>query len=280
MKAVSFDYERPADLRQAVRLLAAEDRFAKILAGGQSLGPMLNLRLSTPQLLVDVRRISELTRSENNLDAIVLGACVTHASIEDQRVPDGSRGIMSRVARGIAYRAVRNRGTLGGSLAHADPSADWIVCLAALNADVLVFGAHGSRNIPVSRLVVGPFETSLAAAEIVEAVRIPKVSPRARWGFCKISRKAGKFADAMAAVLSDPDRDVHRVVVGAMESRPVVIDDARRLLQIGTDVVSDASNDKTGVLAMLMKAGLKGDRYAIRIHLVALQRALAQAHLQ
>ncbi len=274
MKAAAFDFEQPANLPEVVRLLAAEDRFAKVMAGGQSLGPLLNLRLSTPRLLVDIRRIAELTRAENNRDAIVLGACVTHADIEDGRVPDGTFGIMPRVARGIAYRAVRNRGTLGGSLAHADPSADWIVCLAALDAEAMVFGAEGVRAIPVSQLVLGPFETSLAADEIIEAVRIPKVSTQARWGYYKVARKAGKFADAMAAVLWDPDRNVHRVVLGAMESRPVVVEDARPLLK------SSVSGDQPGVLGMLTKAGLKGDRHAIRIHLVALQRALAQAHLQ
>lgn len=275
MKAAPFEYERPASLDRAARLLGSEDRAAKILAGGQSLGPMLNLRLATPQLLVDVRRIAELSRAENDGDAVVLGACVTHAAIEDGRVPDGTRGIMPRVARGIAYRAIRNRGTLGGSLAHADPAADWVVGLAALDAEALVFSERGRRRVPISRLVVGPFETSLASDEIIEAVRIPRVSARARWGFYKVSRKAGKFAEAMAAVLRDPERNVQRAVMGAMESKPIVIEDASPLLDGGEKALFDGPKGRA--VAMLKKAGLTGDEYSIQIHVVALRRALAQA---
>ena len=124
MKAVNFEYARPVDVSAAIAL--AEKAGAKLLAGGQSLGPMLNLRLVQPDLLVDITAIPELKRFEQKGDALFIGSCITHADIEDGRVPDVTGGAMRAVAAGIAYRAVRNRGTIGGSLVHADPSADWI----------------------------------------------------------------------------------------------------------------------------------------------------------
>src|SRR5262245_23263066 len=141
MKPVAFDYERPQDISGALMLARQEDIAVKFLAGGQSLGPMLNLRLAQPDLLVDLTGIAELKHVEANADALELGACVTHADIEDGRVPDVTNGALAAVAHGIAYRAVRNRGTIGGSVAHADPAADWVTFLAALAAEVVVRGS-------------------------------------------------------------------------------------------------------------------------------------------
>jgi carbon-monoxide dehydrogenase medium subunit len=133
VKPAPFDYTAAASLDEAVSLLRS-DPAAKIMAGGQTLGPMLNLRLVQPALIIDITRIPELVRIEEDDDGISYGACVTHAAIEDGRVPDCTRGALPQVARGIAYRAVRTRGTIGGSLAHADPAADWLSALAAVGA--------------------------------------------------------------------------------------------------------------------------------------------------
>ena len=126
MKPVAFEYERATTLAEAADLLGHGDGFAKVLAGGQSLGPMLNLRLAQPDVLVDITSIPELTAVTDGRDAFEIGACVTHADIEDGRVADHTNGLLRHVAGRIAYRAVRNRGTIGGSIAHADPAADWI----------------------------------------------------------------------------------------------------------------------------------------------------------
>ena len=194
MKPARFEYERPADIAGAIALLQREDIVVKIIAGGQSLGPMLNLRLAQPDLLVDITGIAELKRVEENSDAIVVGACVTHSDMEDARVPDVTHGALPAVARGIAYRAVRNRGTIGGSLAHADPSADWVASLAAIGADVLIRGPAGRRSLAIADFVTGVFEVALASGEMVEGVRIPRLSPTARWGYYKICRKTGELA--------------------------------------------------------------------------------------
>src|SRR3981189_147876 len=134
MKAAAFAYERPADLNAALALMADADGMTKIIAGGQSLGPMLNLRLVEPDLIVDITGLSELKHAGRSGDELVIGACVTHGDIEHGRIPDVTRGAMQRVAGDIAYRAVRNRGTIGGSLSHADPAADWVSRLSARGA--------------------------------------------------------------------------------------------------------------------------------------------------
>jgi aerobic carbon-monoxide dehydrogenase medium subunit len=280
VKASAFEYEQPATRKQAIELLRSGVRSAKVLAGGQSLGPMMNLRLIAPELLVDVTRIPELVRAEDEGAAVVLGACVTHAAIEDGDVVDATRGIMPRIARGIAYRAVRNRGTIGGSLAHADPSADWLSSLAALGATVVIFGTDGHRSVPVAEFMIGVFENALAPDEIVEAVRIPKLSVRARWGFYKACRKPGEFAEAMAAVLLDSERDIQRVVVGATGSTPIILDDVARLLEIPREKVFDNSFGESAAQRLLEQTGLNGDAYERQIRLVVLRRALAQVRAQ
>jgi carbon-monoxide dehydrogenase medium subunit len=115
MKPAPFEYARPSTLADAIALLRREDHSVKLLAGGQSLGPMLNLRLAQPDLLVDITAVPDLRRVETEDDGLLIGACVTHADIEDGRVPDPTAGALPAVARTIAYRAVRNRGTIGGS---------------------------------------------------------------------------------------------------------------------------------------------------------------------
>lgn len=273
MKPARFDYERPTGLDAAVALLGGGG-FAKVLAGGQSMGPMLNLRLVQPELLVDVSGIPELKRVEEDGDSLVLGACITHAAIEDGRVPDVTGGVLPRVAADIAYRAVRNRGTIGGSLAHADPAADWMTCFAALDAEAVIFGASGRRKEPVDRFMVGVFETTLEADEILEAVRIPRLSRSALWGFCKISRKTGEFAHAMAAVLSDPENAVCRLVVGATDSTPIVVGDAAHLFGGKLAGPLGDSFDRATAAHLLEEKGLGVDPLAMQVHMAALTRAV------
>src|ERR1700720_382379 len=194
MKAAAFAYERPSDLNAALSLLAKTNGTAKIIAGGQSLGPMLNLRLVQPELIIDIAGLSELKQAERSGDELVIGACITHGDIEDGRIPDVTRGAMQRVAGAIAYRAVRNRGTIGGSLCHADPAADWISALAALGAKVTLRSLAGVRDLAIEKFVTGALESALRPGEIVEAVRVPAMTPSAQWGYVKACRTTGEFA--------------------------------------------------------------------------------------
>ena len=124
MKSAKFDYAKTKDLYEALTALSDEESYVKVLAGSQSLGPMMNLRLVQPDRLIDIRGLEPLRKIERREDHLFVGALVTHAEIEDGRLPNTTDGMMAHVARGIGYRAVRNRGTIGGSIVHADPAAD------------------------------------------------------------------------------------------------------------------------------------------------------------
>lgn len=267
MKPAKFDYERPKTLADAVKLLADAGADAKLIAGGQSLGPMLNMRLAQPKLLIDVSRLPELKRFEEMEDKVVIGAAVTHAQIEDGLVPDPTRGALPAVAADIAYRAVRTRGTVGGSLAHADPSADWLTALAALGADVLIQGPKGGRRVPVADFALSAFETVLKPGEIIDGVSVPRLSDAARWGFYKFCRKTGEYAEGMAAVLIDPARKVTRAVLGATHAKPVTVDDPQ-LFANGFDAARAA--------AIVDRNGLGGDPFERQIHVASLRRAAEQ----
>jgi carbon-monoxide dehydrogenase medium subunit len=276
MKPATFSYERPRDLDAALSMLAASSGSAKIIAGGQSLGPMLNLRLAQPDLLVDVTSIPELTAITDTPDALEIGACVTHADIEDDRVPDHFRGLLRHVAGRIAYRAVRNRGTIGGSLAHADPAADWLSALSLIGASALTWSRGTGRAVPVAELALASFTTALDGQEIIRAVRVPKLSAGARWGFFKFSQKAGEFAHAIGGVLHDPAREVFRAVVGAIETAPIVVPDATALFGGGFGPDLAKRLDRNAVAKLLDGKGVSDD-YIRSLAPVALKRAAQQA---
>ncbi|MBV8535519.1 MAG: FAD binding domain-containing protein, partial [Alphaproteobacteria bacterium] len=205
MKAGAFDYVRPQTLAEAIELRGG-GRDTQLMAGGQSLVAMMNLRVAQPELVIDVGRLAELRGVSETQAEVSFGACVTHAAIEDGRVADPSRGLMPRVASGLAYRAIRTQGTIGGSLALADPAAEWPTVLAALDGQVALRGASGERTVPCRHFVVGTYETKLAPDEIVESIRVPKLSTAARWGYLKFCRKSGEFASSIVTVIRDPQR--------------------------------------------------------------------------
>jgi aerobic carbon-monoxide dehydrogenase medium subunit len=276
MKAAPFAYERPSDVNAALALMAEAKGVSKIIAGGQSLGPMLNLRLVQPDLVVDIAGLSELRQVECSGDELVIGACITHGDIEDGRIPDVTRGAMRRIAAAIAYRAVRNRGTIGGSLSHADPAADWVTALPALGAKVRLRSVNGARDLAAEDFVTGALESALRHGEIVEAIRVPAMPSSARWGYSKACRKPGDFAHAMAAVLIDADQTAARVAIGAIDTAPLVLADAAPLF--GGRVTSDFKQqfDARAADALLIKAGVANaaDRH---IHVAVLRRAIHEA---
>jgi len=249
MKAAAFDLVRPATLADAGALLARPG--ARAMAGGQSLGPMLNFRVVQPELVVPIAHLPELRDISTNGDTVTIGACVTHAAIADGAVPDIGLDVLARVAEGIAYRAVRTRGTIGGSLCHADPAADWVTVLTALGASVLT---SVGRTVPIRDFITGTFRTALATGELVRGVTVRRLSDSARWGYVKACRKPGEFAHAMAAVLVDGG--VTRAVIGATGGVPIVLEN---------DLVS-RDPDLPGL-----------DPIDAHIQRVVLHRALAQA---
>ena len=273
MKAGAFEYVRPQTLAEAIKLRGG-GRDTQLMAGGQSLVAMMNLRVSQPELVIDIGRLEELrTVSETEAD-VSLGACVTHAAIEDGRVADPSLGLMPRVASGLAYRAIRTRGTIGGSLALADPAAEWPTVLSALDAQVALRGSGGVRTLPCRDFVVGTYETKLAPDEIVESIRVPKLSPAARWGYLKFCRKSGEFASSIVAVVRDPQRRYAHAVLGAANGSPLVLVRTSELLTgpAGREALEAA------IAADLNAAkDRRFDDFQRSLHAVIAQRAAQQA---
>ena len=276
MKPAAFYYERPTSLKEAAALLSEDGVFAKPIAGSQSLGPMLNLRLAQPDLLVDVTSIPELTTVEAGRDVVEMGACITHADIEDGRIEDASNGLMPKVAGAIAYRAVRNRGTIGGSMAHADPAADWISILPLLDAELVIYGPRGTRKVAAADFMVSSFTIRLEADEIIQSIRVPKVSKAARWGFYKFNQKVGEFAHAIGAVLHDPEREVFRAVIGAIEATPILVEDASALFG-GKFEENFATGFDEDAVKSLLDANNVTDPYHRKLDVVALKRAALEA---
>jgi len=226
----------------------------------------MNMRLARPGLLVDITGIPELTQVTDSGSDLVFGACITHAAIEDGCVVDATNNMMPSVAAGIAYRAVRNRGTIGGSLVHADPAADWITTLTLLGAEVEAIGPNGTRQIELEKFMNSAFDIVLAEDEILVSIHVPKLSPDARWGYYKFCRKTGEFAEGMSAVLIDRERGINRVVIGATDTRPIVLTDASKLISepdLATKTISEN--------------GLSNENYLERVHTVCLKRAIQQA---
>jgi carbon-monoxide dehydrogenase medium subunit len=200
---------------------------------------MMNLRLAMPELLVDLARLPELAAVADDSDAVTLGAWVTHAPIEDGWVPDPSRGLVPGAAVTLAYRAIRTRGAIGGSLSLADPAAEWPAVLVALDAEAMISGPNGARTLKCTQFISGIFETRLAPDEIIEGVRILKPSAEARWEYLKLSRKSGEFASAVAVVIADHGRGHRNVVLGVANGAPLVLDGASPLVFQGARGIRD-----------------------------------------
>jgi carbon-monoxide dehydrogenase medium subunit len=272
MKAPAVDYVRPRSLIEAIDRLAKANGDARVIAGGQSLVAMMNLRLASPGLLIDVARLPELAVTSEDGETVTLGACLTHAAIEDGRIADPSRGLMPRVAASLAYRAIRNRGTIGGSLALSDPAAEWPAILTALDAEVTVRGPSGRRSLKCAEFTTGIFETLLAADEIIESVSIPKLSADARWGYVKLCRKSGEFASALAGAVADRGRGHCRVVLGAANGAPLVLDDTSELVANGR-----GEDLREMIAADLDRAEDRHlDEFQRNLHFVAAMRAVQQ----
>lgn len=235
MKAPKLEYQNSEQLKQAIGNIVGKDN-AKYLGGGQSLGPMLNLRLARPDTLVDLSKIEDLRVVEVKEDAVFYGAAITHSEFEDGKVVDYTNGMLRGVAKNIAYRAVRNVGTIGGSIAHADPAADWVSVMIALDATIHLAGPKKNRQVLASEFMSAAFMTALRPEEIILGVSVPILSKEARWGYYKFCRKQGEFSDATGSVVIDPNSGYARVVVGALDDVPITLEEvADTLAEFGIE---------------------------------------------
>lgn len=218
MKLPPFEYACPTELSEAVALLAAHNGDAKPIAGGQSLVPMLAFRLAAPSLLVDLRKLPDLRKIDISATGLTLGAMVRWRDILDDARLRTAHPLLVAAVTQVAHYQIRNRGTIGGSIAHADPAAEIPGIVVTCEAEIAVVGSAGRRAIKAQDFFLGPLTTALAADEIIVEIRFPAWPQSRRFGFREFARRRGDFAMAAAALWYDEDagkaRNAHVGVIG------------------------------------------------------------------
>jgi carbon-monoxide dehydrogenase medium subunit len=249
MIPASFDYEVAASAAHALALLAEHGEDAKLLAGGHSLLPMMKVRLAQPAVLIDIARITELSGIRVEGPEIVIGATTRHADLVTSEVLQAELPILAYAAAQVGDPQIRHRGTIGGSVAHADPSADLPMTLLALGATIEITGADGVRSVGIDDFFVGPFESALQPDEILSAIRVPR-GTGAQWGYQKFVRRANDWAIVGVAAYGG------RVALASMGGTPLraratedalasgaSIDQAAQLAAVGTSPGADFHAD-------------------------------------
>ena len=210
MKPAKFDYYDPRSLEEALALLDTHQGDGKVLAGGQSLMPLLNMRLARPNIVVDINRIKELNYVRASDGGIVIGALARQRALQTERLITERMPILQEAAYYIAHPQIRSRGTICGSIAHADPAAELPALALALEAEMTLSSAKGTRSVGAETFFQSFFTTALAANEILTEVRFPAPPKDSAWSVLEISRRHGDFAIAgiVAGLALDPDRQV------------------------------------------------------------------------
>lgn len=247
MIPVGFAYERPASLDAALALLAEHGDEATVLAGGHSLLPVMKLRLAAPELVIDIGRLDELSGIEVDGDDVAIGATTRHTALEHSDVLAAEVPLLAAVARTVGDPQVRHRGTLGGSLAHADPASDLPAAVLALDGAIVLQGPRGTRTVPATEFWTGVFSTAKEPDELIVQVRVPRTGG-AGWAYEKFTRRANDWAIVGVAVV---DGRVGLVNMGSTPLRATAteralaggasIEDAAALADEGTDPPEDVS---------------------------------------
>lgn len=227
MKPAAFAYHPAHDLDEAIFLLTELGDGVKVLAGGQSLIPLMNMRLAKPEVLIDIGRIPGLDRIEEDGDSLVLGALVRHRMLEQSPLVRANCGVLSAAAGLIGHFQIRERGTLGGSLAHADPSAELPLVATLLDAELTIQGPSGERTARAAEFFQSYFMTSLEPAELIARVRFRKLRPGEGWSVREVARREGDFAivAAAATVALKAGRFTEaRIALGGVGATPVLAD--------------------------------------------------------
>lgn len=264
MFAADFEYRKAGSIAEAVQLLS-DNPGAKILAGGHSLIPLMRFRLARPEVVIDIGGIANLRGITVSGDTINIGALTTHAEIAASADVQRSNGLLAEAAGGIGDPAVRNRGTIGGNLAHADPASDWATVLTALGASVSAQGPSGSRTIAVADLVEDAFTTVLAEDELITTVSVPVLAANQRAEYAKMAHPASFYAVVGGAVVVTMDGDrctAASVAVGGLTPRPVKAAAVEQALS-GTTLTMASIGDATARLGEdLSGVDIIGDVFA------------------
>ncbi len=284
MKPPKFEYAAPAELGQVFGLLAGGGPDARLLAGGQSLVPAMNFRLARPSLLIDLKRVAGLRglgRSDDG--ALIAGALTRHRDFELSPLVRDLLPLAHAAMPGVAHVAIRNRGTIGGSLAHADPAGDWPALCLACDAQIVMQSARGPRSIEAERFSRGLFETALGEAEVLTEVRFPPWREGRRWGLQKMTRRWGDFAIVGALCVADTDANgrcgrIRIVVYGASDCAQLV----REAAGVIEDRVPSAALLREAARAAAAAVSTRSDLHASAAYRTELvesltRRALAQA---
>jgi len=283
MKPPKFDMLRPESLGQLVGILDA-DEDARVISGGQSLMPMLNFRIANPPVLVDISRLSELRGIELEPGSgLRIGATTTHREIERSDLVKEHQPFLPYALQFVAHVAIRNKGTIGGSLAHADPSAEWPALCLLCEAEVETASVRGCRRLRIDDFLVGTFATNLEPGEVVVAIRFPAWNNQRLWGFQEVSRRHGDFAIAGAAVWLERDATskvtAARIVVFAVEDRPVALHEvAESLVGKVPDERHFAEAGRLAASTLTARGDLHASaEYRSELVEVMVERALCQA---
>jgi aerobic carbon-monoxide dehydrogenase medium subunit len=242
VKPAAFKYQRANTVEDAIEQLTQLGDDAKLLAGGQSLVPMMNFRLVRPSALVDITEIPDLRYLERHEEGLKVGALTPHRWVEAMEDPDVLEGfsVLKRAARWVGHYPIRTLGTFGGSIAHADPSAEWCMLATLLDAEIVAVGPEGKRVIPASDFFHGFFMTALQPDEMVVEVRFPR--PASHAALREFARRAGDFGIVAAAVavdVRDGECRSARIVLGGVADIPLRVPEAERVLE-GADVSQEA----------------------------------------
>lgn len=247
MKASAFSYARATSVGNAIELLVAHGDGAKVLSGGQSLMPAMNLRLVAPELIVDIGDLAELRGIAVSGDILKIGALTRHADVLKSSEIAAHAPLLTDAIAHVAHPAIRNRGTIGGSLAHADPASELPACMVALNATIIVRGPDGERRIPATEFFTGIYETVLSVQELLVAVEFPVAQKNSAHFFREFARRHGDYAivglAAQAVVENDTLTDL-RAVFFAVADRPVLANAGAKLLKanVTSALLSEASD--------------------------------------
>jgi aerobic carbon-monoxide dehydrogenase medium subunit len=280
MRPAAFDYHRPTSVEEAVALLGEDVR---PLAGGHSLLPMMKLRLATPSALVDLGGIAGLDGIERDGDTLRIGALATHSSVAASDAVREACPVLAEAAGGIGDRQVRNRGTIGGSVAHADPGADYPTVLRALEATIVVQGPNGQREVAAGDCFVGIFTTALTPDELVTEVRVPVTTPGTGGAYRKHPHPASGYSVVGAAAVLTVDGGTctrARVVVGGAMPTPMRATAVEKAI-VGSAPTTEAISSAIEHVAAALDAP-SGDTYAsgeyrVQLAKVLTKRALAAA---
>ena len=245
MKPAPFAYHRAFDVRGAVDLLAQLGDDAKLIAGGQSLVAMMNFRLARPSALIDLSRVEGLRYLRRDGDALRIGALTTHHAVEVANGLGDGFGVLPRAARWIGHYPIRTRGTVGGSIAHADPTAEWCLLAVLLDAEIVAQGREGRRTLPARQFFKGYFSTALRPDEVIVEVTFPRPAPNA--ALTEFARRQGDFAIVAAAVSLDLSGETcrsARIALGGVDATPIRVAEAERVLagaRVGSELFEEAA---------------------------------------